>query len=305
MDDPSLLDRRPLAVKVENHPASRPHAGLSHADVVYEHLTEGGITRFTAIYYCQDTPKIGPVRSARFIDLELAAIYRSAMAFSGTSPGLMPLFQNSDFVDRIISPGPPYGHPGFHREPREGVAIEHTMFTEGETLWNILETRDLNQRPAFETIPFSVEAPPDGEPATQIQVPYPHRLMGVEYTYDSSSGVYLRFLASAPHLEALDGEQLAFENIVVIIANHVDTDIIEDTYSMAPSIQIQIWGTGPAILFRDGQAYQGLWARPEREDMLVLRDVTGQVPIPLKPGHTWVEVVPLPGFRQSFDLTWE
>jgi hypothetical protein len=305
VDDPSILDRRPLAVKVENHPDSRPHAGLSQADVVYEHLTEGAITRFTAIYYCQDPGKIGPVRSARFIDLELPAIYQSAMAFSGTSPGLMPLFQDSDFVDRIISPGPPYGHPGFHREPREGVAIEHTMFTESETLWDILDARDQNQRPAFEPIAFSDEPPESGEPATRIDVPYPHRLMGVHYEYDAASGAYLRFLAGEPHMEALTGEQLAVENVVVIVANHVDTDIIEDTYSMAPSIQIQMWGTGPAILFRDGQAYQGLWARPARDHMLVLRDETGQVPILLKPGHTWVQLVPLPGFRQSFDVTWE
>jgi hypothetical protein len=305
VEDESVLDRRPLAVKVENHPDSRPHAGLSQADVVYEHLTEGAITRFTAIFYCQDAQKIGPVRSARFVDLELPAIYQSALAFSGTSPGLMPLFENSDFVERIISPGPPYGHPGFHREPRAGIAIEHTMFTESDTLWDILADRDQNQRPTFDTIAFSEEPPEGGEPAIRVEVPYPHRLMRVEYEYDADSGTYLRFLAGEPHLDALTGEQLAFENVVVVIANHVDTDIIEDTYSMAPSIQIQLWGTGPAILFRDGQAYQGLWARPEREDMLVLRDETGQIPIPLRPGQTWVQLVPLPGFRQSFDVTWE
>ena len=85
--DLALLERRPLAIKVQNAPLSRPQYGLPQADIVYEHLSEAGITRFTGIYLCQDVKKIGSVRSARFIDLEIPAMYKSLMAFSGTSAG--------------------------------------------------------------------------------------------------------------------------------------------------------------------------------------------------------------------------
>jgi hypothetical protein len=129
--------------------------------------------------------------------------------------------------------------------------------------------------------------------------------MVVDYRYDLASGSYLRWNAGVPHVDAASGQQLSAKNVVVVYATHVDTDIFEDEPRRNhPSVQIQLWGTGPVVVFRDGQAYEGLWARPEREDMLVFRDSTGQIPIPLKPGNTWIELVPLPGHRWSFEATW-
>ncbi|MEI2689413.1 MAG: DUF3048 domain-containing protein [Anaerolineae bacterium] len=64
VDDPTLLERMPAAVKISNSPIARPQSGLSKADVVIEHLAEGDITRFTAIFHSQDAQRIGSVRSA-------------------------------------------------------------------------------------------------------------------------------------------------------------------------------------------------------------------------------------------------
>ncbi|MEJ2208240.1 MAG: DUF3048 domain-containing protein [Anaerolineae bacterium] len=309
VEDPALLERRPLAIKVQNAGIARPQYGLPQADIVYEHLSEAGITRFTAIYLCQEVTKIGSTRSARFIDLEIPAMYKSLMAFSGTSAGLYPKFLNADFYDREFCYGWGLHSEGFYRDKElreQGVPIEHTLFADPLKIWEIATDLGINQRQDLEGLHFSAEAPEGGEPATHVHIPYPHREMIVDYRYDADKGVYLRWDGNVPHLDAASGEQIEVTNVVVVYANHVDTDIFEDEPRRNhPSVQIQLWGTGPAVVFRDGVAYEGLWARPQRNDMLVFRDPTGQIPIPLKPGNTWIELVPLPGHRWTFEASWD
>ncbi len=309
VSDPTLLERRPLAIKVQNYTISRPQFGLRQADIVYEHLSEAGITRFTAIYLCQYVDKVGSVRSARFIDLEIPAMYKSLIAYSGTSPGLFPKFINADFKEREFWYDRGIHSEGFYRDKdlrAQGVPIEHTLFALPLKIWEIATQLGINQRQDLQGLNFAAEVPPGGQPATHIHIPYPHRDMVVDYYYDPASGNYLRWDGKEPHLDAVSGEQLSVTNVIVIYATHVDADFYEDyPRTNWPSVQIQLWGNGPAVIFRDGQAFQGLWARPKREDMVVFRDLTGQVPIPLKPGNTWIQLVPLPGHRWSFEATWD
>ncbi len=309
VSDPALLERRPLAIKIQNASISRPQFGLPQADIVYEHLTEAAITRFTAIYLCQEVDTVGSTRSARFIDLELPAMYKSLLAFSGTSAGLYPKFLNADFYEREFCYGWNLHASGFYRdtELREaGIPIEHTLFAEPAKIWEMAEELGINDRQDLQGMDFSSEVPEGGEPSTHVHIPYPSSYMVVDYYYDTESGSYLRWDAGVPHLDALTLEQIEVTNVIVVYATHVDTLIYEDEPRRNhPSVQIQLWGTGPMILFRDGQAFEGLWARPARDDMLVLRDPSGQFPIPLKPGNTWVQLVPLPGHRWSFEASWD
>mgnify|MGYP000048469294 CR=1 FL=1 len=309
VSDLALLERRPLAIKVQNASISRPQWGLPQADIVYEHLAEAGITRFTAIYLCQQVEKVGSTRSARFIDLEIPAMYKSLIAYSGTSPGLYPKFKNADFREREFWYDQGIHSEGFYRDKElraQGVPIEHTLFALPQKIWEIATQLGINQRQELQGLNFAAEVPPGGQPATHIHIPYPNREMIVDYYYDPTAGNYLRWDGGQPHVDALSGRQITVTNVVVLYATHVDADFYEDfPRTNHPSVQIQLWGTGPAVLFRDGQAFQGLWARPRREDMVVLRDLTGQVPIPLKPGNIWFQLVPLPGHRWSFEATWD
>ncbi len=309
VSDPALLQRRPLAIKIQNAEMSRPQYGLPQADIVYEHLSEAAITRFTGIYLCQEVDKIGSVRSARFIDLELPAMYKSILAFSGTSPGLYPKFKSADFKDREFWYDQGIHSEAFFRDKElraQGLPIEHTLFAMPDKIWEIATKLGVNQPQDLNGMTFAYEPPPDGEPATRIHIPFPSRDMVVEYQYDAKAGTYLRWDGGEPHVDATSGNQLAAANVVVVYATHADADFYEDyPRTNHPSVQIQLWGTGPAVIFRDGQAYEGLWARPKREDLLVFRDASGQVPIALKPGNTWIELVPLPGHRWSFEATWE
>ena len=309
VSDLALLDRRPLAIKVQNATISRPQFGLPEADIVYEHLSEAGITRFTAIYLCQEVEKIGSTRSARFIDLEIPAMYNSLMAFSGTSAGLYPKFLNADFYDREFCYGWGLHSEGFYRDKElrnQGVPIEHTLFGDPVKIWEIADDLGINEPQELRDMHFSEEVPEGGQPATHVQIPYPHRSMVVDYRYDADTGAYLRWDGGDPHVDATSGEQISVTNVIVLYATHVDTDIYEDEPRRNhPSVQVQLWGTGPAVIFRDGQAYEGLWARPQREDMVVFRDETGQTPIPLKPGNAWLQLVPLPGHRWAFEASWD
>lgn len=308
VSDLDLLERRPLAIKIQNAPISRPQFGLPQADIVYEHLSEAGITRFTGIYLCQEVEKIGSTRSARFIDLEIPAMYKSLLAFSGTSAGLYPKFLNADFYEREFCYGWGLHSQGFYRDTelrKQGIPIEHTLFADPAKIWEIADELGINERQDLKGMHFDDAVPEGGQPADSIHIPYPHRNMIVDYQYDPEAGVYLRWDGGDPHVDAVTGEQITVTNVIVLYANHVDTDIYEDEPRRNhPSVQIQLWGTGPAVVFRDGQAFEGLWARPNRDDMVVFRDPTGQIPIPLKPGNIWIQLVPMEGHRWTFEATW-
>ncbi len=300
VDDPSVLERPPLAIKISNYPPLvRPQAGLDKADVIFEHYAEGNLTRFTAIFLSHDADKVGSVRSARLLDLEIPAMFRAILAFSGASGGIKQTFRESDIFDQIVSPdfGHAIGSQGsapFYRIPHEGKAVEHTLFTDTSTLWQYAEEkRDYGGRQDIKGWVFSEEPPPGGQPVTRISVPYAVGSIVSEYAYDAGQGVYLRSVTGEPHLEELSGEQLRFQNVIVIYAHHIETDILEDTWGGGHySIQIQMWDQGPLRIFRDGQMFDGYWRRPDRWDLVRFVDGHGN-PIPLKPGNTFIQMVPL------------
>ena len=294
--DPSVLERRPLAVKISNAPAVvRPQAGLSYADLVFEHYAEGRFTRFTAVFLSQDAPKIGSVRSGRLIDLEIPAFTDAMFAYSGSSGGVKQRIVASDFYQegRVISPDFGVGEPTFFRVPEAGKAFEHTLFTNTELLWALTSQRGLNTRQDLDGLAFSATPPNGGRPAQYAEIPYLPGITSAEWSYAPDLGLYRRSILGEPHTDALTGAQLTAANVVILYANHVETDILEDLVGGGHySIEIQIWGEGPAQILRDGQVYDGTWKRWAREDMLSFYDEAGN-PLPFRPGQTWFQVVPL------------
>jgi len=291
--EPTVLNRRPLAVKISNAPAIvRPQAGLSFADVIFEHYAEGGLTRFTAIFLSKDCEKIGSIRSGRLIDLEISAMFKSMFAYSGASGGVNQEIRKSDIFERVISPD--FGHDSaFKRIPAPGKAFEHTLFSDTEALWKVTDQRELNGRQDIQGWVFSVEPPSGGNPATFIKIPYEPQYVTTEYQYDAAQGAYLRSVLGEPHTDELTGKQLTASNVIVLFANHVETPILEDTHGGGHySIQIQLWGEGPARILRDGQIYELKWSRSNRQDLVTFIDSQGNR-FPLKPGNSWIQLVPL------------
>ena len=296
VDDPAILDRRPLAVKISNSPPIvRPQAGLGSADLVFEHYAEGGVTRFTAVYLGQGAPKIGSIRSGRLIDLEIPAMFKAMFAYSGSSGGVKQKIIDSDFFqeNRVISPDFGVGEPVFRRIPEPGKAFEHTLFTSTDALWALTTERGLNTRQDLLGLAFRASPPEDGQPARYVELAYLPGVASAEWTYAPDLGLYQRTILGEPHTDELTGQQITAANIVLVYANHVETDILEDLVGGGHySIEIQVWGEGPVQIVRDGQVYNGSWIRQAREDMLSFRDAAGQ-PLTLKPGNSWYQLVPL------------
>lgn len=310
VSDLTVLQRRPLAIKVgnSNERGVRPQAGVSFADLVFEHEAEGGITRWTAIFLSKTPARVGSNRSCRIIDADLPAMYKSLLACSGFSGGTREYhIKPTEFYDegRVLSPDFGDGSGMFFRT--DTAFVPHNLFVDPAALWDEATRRGINKPPDLSGMVFSATPIEPGAPAAQVVIPY--RGERAEWRYDPNSttcsgqpGCYLRRSDGAPHTDVLNGQQLSAANVVIIYANHVeDGRYLEDVAAGGHySIQIQIWNDpsnpnlpgGRAQIMRDGQVFEGQWNRPGRFDMLTFIDTTGK-PIPLKPGITWFQLVRL------------
>ena len=293
MEDPGVLDRIPVAIKISNCPgyAVRPQSGINSADLIFEHYNEGWFaTRWTAIYLGQDPERVGPVRSGRLIDLELPAIYKGVLACSGFSNGVLALVKDSDiYPDRVASPSVGVGAPVFYRDFSRDVPLDHTMYSSPALAREWAAARGIEGKQDLEGMMFSDEPTVEGSPATMLQIPWSY--LDAEWRYDEESGQYLRWSDGSPHIDALDGEQLSAANVVVLYVPQWNTDIVEDPHGGALSIQFALWDSNRAIILRDGIQIDAFWQRWEREDMLTLTDEEGNT-IPLKVGNTFFEMLP-------------
>lgn len=291
VSDADTLNQRPLAIKISNAPAVvRPQAGLNKADLIFEHYAEGGLTRFTAVFYGQEADPVGSIRSGRFIDLEIPKMYDAAFGYSGSSGPLREMFRDSDFFERIVSPD--FAHGGYFRVEDPNKAVEHTLFTSTYNLRYILDLREQNRAPQLQNFMTFRDTPiTAGEPATQLSLAYDG--MFALWQYNASTNRYYRWTDGIAHVDANTNQQLNFQNVVVVYAHHQETDILEDFVGGGNySIQIQIWGEGPVTIFRDGQMFNGRWQRHDPNHMLTFYDDNG-APLPLSPGNSFIQVVPL------------
>ncbi len=294
--DPAVLQRRPLAIKVANQKSAVPQTGLSLADIVVESRVEFSQTRYTAIYQSQSAERVGSVRSARLIDLELTDIFDAILCFSGAvEPVRQKLYRTPDLEGQVLEA---VLHPfGFYRDPN--IPVPHNLFANTDRIWQYLTKKGLNTPPNPPGGWVFGETSPDGAAAASaIDIPYP--VLKVRWAYDEASGKWLRWLGGQPHIDKGTGAQLTADNILLIYAKHATTLIVEHgnerVYSNGVctncSVEIQIWGEGPLKVFRDGKVYEGKWIRTGREQPFQIVFSDG-APIPLKPGNSWWQVVPL------------
>lgn len=289
--DPAVLRRRPLLVKVANTSDVRPQSGLNSADIVVEHYSEGSITRFTALFLTNAPTKVGSVRSCRLIDIELPMIFDAALLCSGTSPGVKPLMRASWAYRNNLTMISDMGGkecatcPAFRTSDR---LPPHNLFANTVRAWEELDKRGNNAPSSFRAWTFDPN-PPQGKPTAVLEVGY--KSGSVIWTYDPKSGRWLKSLRNEKQIDALTREQIFAANVLVVHVPHVTTLIVEDVGG-ARSIEIQLWGEGPLRVFRDGIEIGGRWRRGPEIGMFDLLDVNGNK-IPLKPGNTWIQLVPM------------
>ncbi len=280
---------RPIIVCINNDYAARPQYGTSQADVMYEYIMEGyGITRFSGVFLGESADQIGPVRSARLINYYLGALFNAGLACSGASDGVRYLLKHQapfPYMDVDLDDA---------SNTRYSVSLGSDYRTRLRTSvdklrrwladWGVEEPARLRG--------FTFGGPPaGGAPASGIAIPYPSATGSqAAFAYDGGLGAYRRSMGGAPHLDGNTGAQIAVENVVVQYVPHQSTDIVEDSLG-STSIRLNLFGSGRSVVFRDGKAYPGTWRSESRGDMPRFYTDSGEE-VPLKPGKTWVSVVP-------------
>lgn len=288
------MSRRNLIVKISNFPpVVRPQTGINLADLVYEIEAEGGVTRFAAIYRNNSPERVGSVRSARLVDMELTVMYNALLAYSGTSEPIQRLIMAADWVFQAFSPlKGDNENAGFTRdERREGIDFEHTLFLDTNTLYDLATRRNVNTGFRARGFAFADDPDPNGLPANDIYIEW-YGQGDARWQYDEETGRYLRFTDGVPHMDAGDDEQIWADNLIIIEVPHNRRPDLFPEGADYESLEIALWEQGRAYLMRDGVYYQGYWRRQDDQPGSALQIIYGNnVPIMMKPGRTWVSVV--------------
>lgn len=282
-----IANRHPVAVMIENSQAARPQVGLTAADVVYEAVAEGGITRFMAIY-SQDYPaKAGPVRSARSYFIDWLSEYDAFYAHAGGSPTALARIGEYGIKDY------PHNADSYYREAQAGVASEHTLFADISKIYKFgLEKK---KWPAtFDTKSWLFKDPATPASATgPITINFSSAPFKVVWKHDVASNEYARELSGSPHKDRLSGEQLKAKTIIVMIVQRASNPPYQGTGKESEWSMTTI-GSGEASVFQDGVQVKGTWKKPSRTERTRFYNEAGQE-ITLTRGKIWVEVVPQTG----------
>ncbi len=300
---------RPLGVMIENSVDARPQSGLSFADVVYEAVAEGGITRFLSVFYCQDAGFVGPVRSARtyFLDFisEYGAFPLYAHVGGANTPGKAnALGQIVDYGWSVYNDLNQFsiGFPTFKRdESRLGrsVATEHTMYSTTRALWNVGKDRGLTNKDedgnswdeSFVEYSFKNDAATSERGTSQIVdvnfwTSQPN--FSVKWVYDPTTNLYMRSVGGEKHLDNNTKKQLSAKNVVIL---YMSEGRANDGYEGNLHMLYGTKGTGDAVIFQDGKQIKGEWSKDDRESRTMLTDASGKK-ISFNRGVIWFQIVP-------------
>jgi hypothetical protein len=273
------VERAAIAVKIENSPDARPQSGLEEADVVYEEIVEGGITRFMAIFHCDDSKMAGPVRSARFDDPKIAKPYTRVLAFSGGNS----IVERELNRQHMIALQENDGGGSLYRVP-PGVLELHNLFGDTAKIRKLPPSKKA-RGPRTDLFQFG-DLPETAKKARRVAI---HFTSSNEIEYRWKKGAWQRFEAGAPFQSATDG-QISTPNLLIQEVEVNNSPKIVDSAGN-PSPDISLMGKGKAVLFRDGKFLKGIWTIEKEGNEAVFTTKDGQ-PFVFAPGSIWIELVP-------------
>lgn len=272
--------RAALGVKIDNTDNGRPQTGIGQADIVYEEMVEGGITRLLAVFHSQDPDDLGPVRSARSTDLAvLAELGRPLFAWSGANPTFRAAVEAADLADVGFS-----AQPDAYRRVDDRYA-PYNLFADPADL------RDATEAGEPPPMLFSYRA--DHEPLSGAGVQPTNGLRAstlttsIEWTWNPGTRLWERTQNGTPHLDAA-GDRIAVPNVVLRITPYRDSGVRDSTGAVVP--EAVATGEGDAWLLSDGQAQIGRWSKASADSPTAYTAADGR-PMRLTPGQTWVEIL--------------
>lgn len=275
----------PLAVMIENHPDARPQSGLGQANLVYEAIAEGGITRFMAVFADPTQAiKVGPIRSARTYYVDFATELNAFYAHVGGNIDALDLIRTNGVLDLDQFA---IGEPIYQRDLSKNVGLEHTMYSSTEKLWGYATgIKHWSRSADYQPWLFQNDIARENRPAAhKVSVKVSDSLYSVAWDYDPEHNRYLRTMAGVPHRDANTGEQISTK---VIILQTVDreptvTRINEHAWTY------HLTGNGSAIIIQNGTATQATWRKSGKERTRYF-DQSGQE-IKFVSGGLWVHIV--------------
>ena len=267
--------KRAVAVSIENSPAARPQSGLNKAEIVYEFMLEGGITRFLALFWPEVPNKVGPIRSARPALIKTANSYDALFLPAGASPDGFALLSNKNILhlDQI------YQSKYFWRSSKKNAP--HNLYSGSPSLKDYLNQMGEKEYPEqFNFLTASIVS--DFKKAENISIDY-WGSYEVLYEYNSLENNYSRFLnkKSNPH-QVESGKNIKVKNIIVQYSNY-------STKDSQGRQKIDLSSGGNIKLFRDGLVIEGSW---ENNNGKINYYNSEGNRISINPGKTWIQVVP-------------
>lgn len=299
VNDPALLERRPMAIKVANSPDYvRPQSGLTLADVVFEYYIEWGDTRFIAIMYGNDSPMVGPVRSGRYFDEHVADMYNAFLAFKGADPRELSYLKNSSLSDfLIIVYTRNTACPPVTMGPEKRESYNNAFFNTSKWAFCAAKKGVDNSRPTLHGGFFAEQSLESALTVKRIYSFYSEYSYNY-WEYDLITHKYFRYQeandmvkgkpeAYTPLMDAQTGQQVSADNIVVLFVPHTFANKFnaeDEVYN------IDLIDSGNAYVFRDGVATPAHWTRTDINQPLLLTTLLG-TPIYLHPGRTFYQVM--------------
>jgi hypothetical protein len=284
-----LIDRRAVAIKIDNHIKARPQSALQSADAVYEILVEGGATRFIAIFHQTDLNWVGPNRSGRPTDSEVMTSFgETPFQISGAQEWVKDIFR-SDGVNVVYDTGATTFRVS-------GRLAPHNLFTSTELIRDWADMRGWSDENPGNLFAYGEPTPPDAE-ATRIEVTFSGAAPPT-WAWDGTK--YLRFHGTTPH-EWIDQDgdtgQVAFDTLVVMkMRRYIKSDPSGRGSSVPTTDTV---GKGEAFVFYNGGVVGGTWERGSKTDRFFLTTTDG-VEIVLPPGRVWISLQP-----DNQPLVWE
>ncbi len=274
------VPRRPaLAVKVENTAAAYPLAGLDKADIVYEELVEGGITRFMAVFQCQDSKRVGPVRSARTTDPGILRQFdkHSPIAYSGGQKAVVNLLNAMGLIGLTETSTP----AAFHRDPAR--AAPHNLFVNTQAAFSAGRKRSSKGLPSA-VFAYS-DAPVGGKHVRSVSIQFSFSAFA---DWSWMGGKWVRMSGGAP-MKLEDGTMISASNVLIQQVVVTQGSLVDVLGNHSP--EVTLIGTGRAWLLRDGRVIQGVWERAGYGSQTAFV-AKGHGRMTLAPGVTWVELSP-------------
>lgn len=289
------LGQRPIVAMLDNHYGARPQAGLKDADIIYEILAEGNITRYMAVFQSTMPENLGPIRSARPYYISRALEYDPYYVHVGGSEQAKKDIRNLNMAD---IDGLSSGSNVFWRTKHK--RIPHNMYSNAQAIIKEGNRKGHRTEVTYDSLNYKDELQVlSGESCTGLDIIYLQPTnrdkdgYHVGFTYDEGKKLYERLVNNKPYGDEIDGSTLMTTNIIVQYASH---KVLDNEGRLA----VGFIGSGKGYYISAGEKIGITWEKKDRRGLTRYYDKSGSELV-LNPGKTWIQVVPL---NRMDDTNW-